>query len=154
MSPPEPSTLDVLTAIAALRRELSTLRDEWRSPTAEQLSVAAEPVKLADDDVRMELSQMMESIGRAKVEIAAIKHPMAQGDRLGKASQQLDAIVTATESATNDILRACEQIESAVAEYAESRTEDGEMASLAEDIGGQIVEIMEACSFQNLPDGG
>lgn len=41
MSPPEPSTLDVLTAIAALRRELSTLRDEWRSPTPEQLSVAA-----------------------------------------------------------------------------------------------------------------
>ena len=47
---------------------------------------------------------MVRSIGRTKFELAAIKHSMADDDRIKAASSELDEIVVATQSATEDIL--------------------------------------------------
>lgn len=104
----------------------------------------------ADDRARVEISQIVEIIGRAKDEIAAIKHPNAVDDRFNKASRQLAAIVAATESATHDILKASEEVEEIVNQFVEARPDDEEAASLADDIGGRIVRILEACSFQDI----
>ena len=47
-------------------------------------------------DVRVEIAQMVRSIGKAKSELAAIQHPMANDDRIKTASSEFDEIVVAT----------------------------------------------------------
>ena len=57
-----------------------------------------------DHELRVEIAQMVRSIGRAKTQIAAIKHPMSAEDQMQTASLQLDTIVQTTETATNEIM--------------------------------------------------
>lgn len=47
---------------------------------------------------------MVRSIRRTKSELASIKHLMADDDRIKAASSELDEIVVATQSATEDML--------------------------------------------------
>ena len=103
-----------------------------------------------DSDIRIEIAQMVRSVARAKSEIAAIKHPMADDDRVKTASSELDAIVTATESATETILNANEQIERLVREIANFHAEDPDVAVRSEAIANHVIEILEACNFQDI----
>ncbi len=129
---------DILGAIQALRNEIGALKK-------------ADPGQ--DDfarDVRHEIAQMVKTIAQAKSEIASIKHPMAEDDRVKRASSELDAIVLATEAATNTILEAVETIEQKNRELFQSFADDDQMTALTDQIGNQIVLIMEACNFQDL----
>ncbi len=103
-----------------------------------------------DADVRIEIAQMVRSVARAKNEIAAIKHPMADDDRVKTASNELDAIVAATESATETILNANEQIENLVREITNFHAEDPDVAIRSEAIANHVIEILEACNFQDI----
>lgn len=144
------STNEILAAIKELRHEMASLRTEAQ-PLGEVAPAPTEkPGSVDDDSIKLELVELVRSIGKAKSEIAAIKHPMAGNGRLEKASKQLSAIVEATESATNDILKSVEQIETIANDFTASHPADGEAMSLADDIGAQLVNIMEACSFQDI----
>ena len=129
---------DVLNAINELREEIKSLG------TAEQA------ILNPDDDIRQEVACMIKSIGQAKAEIAAIRHPHSEEGRFDKASKQLDAILEATESATHDILMAAEEIEKVVSEASEADPSNQAVASLGNDIGGLVIQILEACSFQDI----
>lgn len=139
----------IAAELAALRAEIADLRTEigTRMPT---------PPAVADDgidDVRavqLEIAQLVKSIAKAKAEIAAIKHPKADDDRLLAASNELDAIVTATEFATHDILEAAESIETEAANLAGLCHDDPDVVAATERIVNHVVKILEASNFQDI----
>lgn len=132
---------EIMAAIQALRREVGEIKQATVANAAEE-SYAR--------DVRLEIAQMVKTIAKAKSEIASIKHPMAEDDRVSRASSELDATVLATEAATNTILGATEQIESKVREIFGHCADDEQITTLTDEIGAQLVLIMEACNFQDL----
>lgn len=139
----------ILGAIDALRREVAELR-MVRNGSGTPEAAAADGD--GDGDVRIEIAQMVRSIGRAKAELAAIKHPMAEAedDRIRRASSELDEIVVATETATEDILRSTEHIGELLDEILARHPTDERLHALTEEAGQELVNIMEACSFQDI----
>ncbi len=101
-------------------------------------------------DLRIEIDEMAQIIHHAKAEIAAIKHPLADNDKIIGASSELDAIVSATESATSDILEAAEKIESSVEALSAHAGDAQKVAEIAPEMTEQLTHIMEACGFQDL----
>jgi chemotaxis protein CheZ len=98
------------------------------------------------DRIRLDLADMAEAISRTKQEIAQMKVETEHGGRFSDASQELDAIVSQTESATNEILLAAE----AVQEAAWTLREAGVADDLCDNLDIQATEIYTACSFQDL----
>ncbi|NNC27557.1 chemotaxis protein, partial [Salinisphaera sp. USBA-960] len=98
------------------------------------------------DRIRLDIADMQEAIERTKREIANIKHEQEEGNRFIEASNELDAIVTKTESATQEILAAAEAIQ----ETAWTLRENGADEESCDDIDARATEIFMACSFQDL----
>jgi chemotaxis protein CheZ len=93
---------------------------------------------------------MVRMIGRTKLEIASIKHPMAEDDRMLAAAGELDAIVVATKSSTQDILAASESIESIIRKIAGTYHEDEDLVAMTDQVANEIIKIFEACNFQDI----
>jgi chemotaxis regulatin CheY-phosphate phosphatase CheZ len=85
-------------------------------------------------------------IQRTREEIAALHPDDEKSSRILLATGELDAIVSATERATSDILASAERIQAAV----ERLPSSPEVAETAGEIGAQAMEIMMACSFQDI----
>ena len=140
---------ELLHAIQELREEVVELRQA-------QISQAVEleedhPVFTESLEVRVEIAQMVRMIGRAKLEIASIKHPMAEeDDRMKLAAGELDAIVVATEASTQDILAASEQMETLVRTITGLYPDDAGMVTLGDQMANEIIKIFEACNFQDI----
>lgn len=134
------SNAEILTAITDLRRDISKL-------TGDQV---ASPEDQASRDIRIEIAQMVRMIGRAKQEIAQIKHPQADDDRMKSAGSELDAIVLATEVATHDILEAQEKVEKKINKVQELCREQPEVIALTDEMAAELITILEACNFQDI----
>ena len=88
-----------------------------------------------------ELRSLVGYIERAKLEISDLRPKTEDGDQLSMASIELDAVVTATEEATETIMSAAEVVDEVSARM---EGEDGERLQ-------QVVgSIFEACSFQDI----
>ncbi|SDU25309.1 protein phosphatase CheZ [Stappia sp. ES.058] len=98
------------------------------------------------NSIRLDIADMQEAIERTKREIANIKHEAEDNNRFIEASNELDAIVTKTESATQEILAAAEAIQ----EHAWTLREAGAEESACDEIDARATEIFMACSFQDL----
>ena len=98
------------------------------------------------DRIRLDLADMAEAITRTKQEIAQMKLDTEHGGRFSDASQELDAIVSQTETATNEILLAAESIQ----EAAWTLREAGASDEVCDQLDTQATEIYTACSFQDL----
>ncbi len=96
--------------------------------------------------IRLDIADMQEAIERTKREIANIKHEAEDGNRFIEASNELDAIVTKTEAATQEILAAAEAIQ----EHAWTMREAGADETACDEIDARATEIFMACSFQDL----
>ncbi len=120
----------VLEAIAKLESSVSNARSQ---PEA--------------DRIKTDLVEMSKAIERTRNEIANLKLPDQEGGNLIGATEELDAIVSATERATNKILQAAEDIQ----ETAWIIREDGGSidASCAR-IDNDVTDIYTACSFQDI----
>jgi chemotaxis protein CheZ len=98
-----------------------------------------------DDDtigqLRAELQDLSSTIRRTMREVATIRHPMMESDRVQSAVDELGAIVAATEFATEQILTAAETIEARVTGDPGSDT-----AATIE----AVTSIYEACNFQDI----
>ena len=139
----------LVSEIAALRSEMAAMRTQMESgvkPTPAAPSTDGSEIVA----VQIEIAQLVKSIAKAKAEIAAIKHPMSEGDRLLDASNELDAIVQATEMATHNILEAAENIEKEAANLAGLCHEDQDVIASTERIVGQVVRVLEASNFQDI----
>jgi chemotaxis regulatin CheY-phosphate phosphatase CheZ len=93
-----------------------------------------------------ELQSMSDAIAHTRRDIAAIKPKEGANNRIMAATEDLDAIVTATERATNDILGAVERIQEAFESIREGDGNDDLFNSIEED----ITNIFLACSFQDI----
>ena len=98
------------------------------------------------DRIRLNIADMQEAIERTKREIGNIKHESEYGNRFQEASDELDAIVTQTERATEEVLAASEAIQ----EIAWQLREEGANEKACDDIDARATEIFMACSFQDL----
>jgi len=97
--------------------------------------------------LRQELQEMSVYIQQTRSEVAALRPNDTGNNRIMAASGELDAIVLATERATSDILNAAEQISAIVAKLPR---DDENVKALARDIDAQAIEILTACSFQDI----
>ncbi|WP_428642819.1 protein phosphatase CheZ [Roseibium sp.] len=124
-----PETTEILGAIHRLEKVVTRQRD------------------VPDlDKIRLDIADMHEAIERTKAEIANIKAEGEENNRFVDASNELDAIVTQTEGATQTILEAAEQIQ----EKAWVLRENGADDATCDDIDAKATEIFMACSFQDL----
>lgn len=153
----------LLAEISSLRTELSEIRKAIgmgvtapeRLPEPEethetQETGAHQEANPIDHDLRIEIAQMVRSIGKAKTQIAAIKHPMSAEDQMQTASLQLDTIVQTTETATNEIMESVDAIEGTLKQIHGFTLDDPEVQQLIDQASNQLISIIEACSFQDL----
>ncbi|HXW30017.1 MAG TPA: hypothetical protein VEK55_11700 [Xanthobacteraceae bacterium] len=111
-----------------------------------EASLRGEPTPRAVDRLRFDLVDMAKSIARTKAEIATIKPDAVQHGKFGEATEELDSIVQATETATSEILAAAEQIQ----EIAWTLREQGLDPIVCDTLDARATEIYTACSFQDL----
>jgi chemotaxis protein CheZ len=147
------SSAELLAAIAELRNDIGELRQQIGAnggplPASDTLEAPGDNRECRE--ARIEIAQMVRMLGRAKLEIASIKHPMAEDDRIKSAASELDAIVAATEASTQDILAAGEEIESLTRKIAGLHHGDEDVVTLTDQIAGEIIKIFEACNFQDI----
>lgn len=120
-------TLAVLDAIERFKERIAEHREEGR------LEV-----------LRAELQEMASAIAQTRSEIAAIKSDNPTSDRITAATGELEAILTATEGATGDILTAAEALQTLADEIRDVAPEAAETLEM------HATNIMMACSFQDL----
>ena len=151
---PSASNSEVLKAIRELKDDLKVLELLVRGedvPTPPP--VAADdvlPQKAAEVSMlKTELRALAVCIEHTKAEIAALKPKDAQDDRLIAVTFELDAIVSSTERATENILEAAEKIES-IAREIQAHAADGYVSRLVEDISDTISTVYESCNFQDI----
>ena len=123
------------------RERLETELAEWRSRIETQ--------KREADQLRSELKEMMDHIEQTKKEIVALRPSDQSQDRISTVTHELDAIVNATESATETILDSAERIDT-MAQTIKAQEGDEFLAHQAEEISEQVVAIFEASNFQDL----
>jgi chemotaxis protein CheZ len=128
-----------LTAILA---RYPTAEPEWIMEVARAViaSLSGEPA-LVQRALLREVEELGQTITKAKSEIAALKIDDITASHIPFATDELDAIVSHTASATHQILESCETLD-AVAD-----TLAGETAAQLQDA---TTRIYEACGFQDI----
>lgn len=96
--------------------------------------------------VRRDLLEMAEAISKTRSEITAMRSAEGDDCKFISATEELDAIVEATEKATSDILTAAEDIQ----ETAWLMREKGECKESCDKLDAHATDIYVACSFQDL----
>jgi chemotaxis protein CheZ len=96
-----------------------------------------------------ELATVSEAVRRTKEEIARLVVIGFAGPEMGRVSQELNAVVSGTETATHRILQASEEIEENAKSLA-AAIKTVHDQHLARDIVDQVTQIFEACNFQDL----
>lgn len=99
--------------------------------------------------LKMEIHALATCIQQTKKEIAALRSNDKEHDRLLAVASELDAVVGATEGATDSILNAAERID-ALAQGIQAQEQDGFIRHQAEEISEHILNIFEACNFQDI----
>lgn len=99
--------------------------------------------------LKKELSGLFLYIQRVRQEIAAISRPADEEVGFESMGDQLDAIVTATEEATNTIMEAMEKSSVAIAELKKVIT-DPKQKGFLDEIENNGQAVFQACSFQDI----
>lgn len=99
--------------------------------------------------LRGQLSELKASIDKTKSEIAALHKPGESEDKFTTAAMELDAIVQATEVATNNILGAGEDIYDFV-RLIKERITDIKSHDHLDSISNLVIGIFENCNFQDV----
>ena len=116
--------------------------------TIEELTILRDRVEEATR-LQSELADLSGAIERTKQELSALHYDGPAAARFQEAGNELDAVVKATEAATDTILTASERIDSAAAHLGASAPDDMSR-NQAEEIAEQVVNIFEACNFQDI----
>jgi chemotaxis protein CheZ len=98
---------------------------------------------------KRELELIYQAVERTKDEIGAGGADCLGDERMARASRELQAIVASTERATQTMLQAAEEIERSANTLADG-LKSGPEKGLASDIQDRILQIFEACNFQDL----
>ena len=101
------------------------------------------------EELSRQIVQLYDYMERIKEEIAAVKHPGAPVDHFNKVADQLNAIVDATENATNVIMEATEE-SAAIAQDLNDRIKIDEVDDALDKIIANANKVFEACTFQDI----
>jgi chemotaxis protein CheZ len=139
--------------IASYDEIMAELRD-LRALLAPQAAVQQESdsyrAQLAEmKKLKGELDLIYEAINRTKQEIATLHVTGFKGQEMARVSQELGAVVGGTEKATQQILQAAEYIVD-TANNLSVAVKMGQEAGIAQDIQDRVIQIFEACNFQDL----
>jgi chemotaxis protein CheZ len=99
--------------------------------------------------IRNEVQGIASRIESTKKEIGALRHPLAQEDKLISATFELSSVVSQTEEATGRIFDGVEKIEEIARELRAVGLDDYAASRVAE-VSEVCTSIIEACSFQDL----
>ena len=105
------------------------------------LTTMSEDLTVHDTALLLEVEELGRTIANAKIEIAALKVDDINGCHIPFATDELDAIVAHTASATDAILESCETLDNLAG------TVSGEAADKLQEA---TTRIYEACSFQDI----
>lgn len=97
--------------------------------------------------LQQEITALMQHVQQTRSDIAALRPVDSGANRIEAATGELDAIVAATERATTDILNAAERIQDWTARLPRN---DEELSEIADAIEAWCIEILTACSFQDI----
>jgi chemotaxis protein CheZ len=97
--------------------------------------------KSFDDTIYSELGDMARDITALKTELSELRLADTRYERIPSAGRELDAIVEATETATDTIMTAAEVIMAA---------DPADAEAYKTTVSEKVVEIFEACSFQDI----
>ncbi|SOD89179.1 protein phosphatase CheZ [Caenispirillum bisanense] len=137
-----------------VRERLGDEAHEQAKQEAERAREAAEMSSLEKQRqevelLKMEIHALANCIQQTKKEIAALRSNDKDHDRLLAVASELDAVVGSTEGATDSILNAAEKID-ALAQGIQAQEQDGFIRHQAEEISEHILNIFEACNFQDI----
>jgi chemotaxis protein CheZ len=119
--------------------------DDQRDPILRQYERQREEVNL----LKMELKALANSIQETKREIAQLRSGEEDSDRLNAVTSELDAVVGATERATDGILDAAEKIDT-IAHTLKANSADAYSSHLAEEVTEHVMTIFEHSNFQDI----
>jgi chemotaxis protein CheZ len=133
---------ELVHRLSALKGRMQTVsRDEIAEIVSSLLATMEGDLSHGNLKLFAELESLSDYISTAKSEIAALRPDEITARHLPKATDELDAIVGATEEATNSILAAMELLEGIAPEM------PGEMG---EKVTDAVTQVYEACSFQDI----
>ena len=104
---------------------------------------------IPDDQLKQELGALFRYMQRVRQEIAAIDRPADEDHGFESMGDQMDAIVKATEAATNTIMEAMESAEEANGKLRAQITDPAQVA-LLDQITTNANQVFEACAVQDI----
>lgn len=135
---------EFMTEIRALRSLIEpravTNRDAMETARAQIAEVQA---------YKAELELIHAALKQGRDETTALASHGTGAPDISRVARELAAVVTGTEQATQNVLQAAEDIDQAAGALAASR-KGGYENGLANDIRDRVVQIFEACNFQDL----
>ncbi len=99
--------------------------------------------------LRHELTGLLKYINRVRLEIASISRPADEEHQFETMSDQLDAVIKATDDASNTIMACAENNEETLIALRATLT-DPKQAALLDKLSENDMAIIQACSFQDL----
>jgi chemotaxis protein CheZ len=130
--------LKALRSLVQPREELNTrMIESYKAQIAEAQKLKAE------------LDIIQEAIARTKHEIATLHVTGFEGPEMARVTDELDAIVSGTEQATETILAAAEFIDQSANNLGAALKSEQDQQT-AQDIQDHVIRIFEACNFQDL----
>jgi chemotaxis protein CheZ len=139
----------ILAAISDLRKDLleNGVATESVAPAA---TAEADASAVENEQLQQQLTDLSDAIADTKRELASLRDPNVNSAvEVKSATRELDTVVSATESATNEIMSAAEQIDD-LASRLRSQASSPSDAAVAEEINERVVNIFEACNFQDI----
>lgn len=134
---------ELLEEIRSLRRLIQPTQELGEKALEQLRRDQAEAMK-----IKAEMDLIYEAINRTKREIATLHVSGCNGQELSRVTNELDAVIFGTETATESILAAAEIIDERASTL--SAKLKGNDQGLANDIQEHTVQIFEACNFQDL----
>lgn len=108
------------------------------------------PINQTDSEsLHKELMGLLKYISRVRQEIASISRPADEDNQFETMSDQLDAVIKATDEASNTIMACAESNEEVIAKLRATLT-DPKQAALLDELSNNDMDIIQACSFQDL----
>ncbi len=148
---------ELMTEMIAMRALLSARtppsRESSRKSSRETSGNARDEVGQTQigqaQELKGELDLIHEAIRRTKQDIGGFEGSDFFGPQMARVGQELDAVVTGTEQATEKILKSAEDIDQ-IANNMSSLLKGEYAQGLAQDVRDHVVQIFEACNFQDL----
>ena len=143
--------------LAGIKQAIEEMRGEIRAlasgaTASEQSSFDTEAFKqqvVEAERLKGDLQELSDAIERTKQEIATLRKADAGSDKIATASEALRAVVGDTETATNGIINAAEEVEE-IAGRLRAELQNREAQGHVDELFEAATKIFENCNFQDI----